>query len=196
VLGGSASIAVCQSLRIAVKRELIRLPHRIRKESSTVPDCSNPLPDSSTVSTLPISIPHSTNDATNLLNVEPDEQVSPVEQAVPDEQVLPDSTSNAIPITVKSSPAVVADSQNHDVSTTTTSMGQDQLSTPPRPHHSASPDHKRIRRSPRNFSSIMVPSTEHVTPLKPSSHQNDEVGSEMVTCAVCKICVHKCELCL
>ena len=201
VLGGSASIAVCQSLRVAVKRELIRLPHRIKTENIVVTDCSNPLPDSSTVSTLPVSIPHSTSDATvlptDLTDSKPDEQsiqVAPVKLAVPDEQVLPDSTSHGIPINVESpSPAVVDDSLNQDVSTTTTT-GQDQLATPPRPNISASPDHKRIRRSPRNLSSIMVSSTERVTPLKPESHDSDEVGSEMMTCAVCKICVHKCEL--
>ena len=201
VLSGSASIAVCQSLRVAVKRELIRLPHRIKIENNVITDCRTPLPDSSTVSTLPVSIPHSNSDTVILPTNLPeskldgqDIQVSPIKQVVPDEQVLPDSTSHAIPINIESpSPAVVADSQNHDVSTTT-SMGQDQLATPPRPHISASPDHKRIRRSPRNLSSIMVSSTERVTPLKPASHDSDVVGSEMITCAVCKICVHKCEL--
>jgi len=197
VLGGSASIAVCQSLRVAVKRELIRLPHRIKTENMVVTDCSNPLPDSSTVSTLPVSIPHSISDTavlpSNLPDNKPDRegiQVSPVIQLVPDEQVLPDSTSHVIPINIESpSPAVMDDSQNQNVSTTTS---QDQLATPPRPLISSSPDHKRIRRSPRNLSSIMVSSTERVTPV---SYNSDEVGSEMVTCAVCKICVHKCELC-
>ena len=152
MLGGSASIVVCQSLHVAVKRELIRLPHRIKIENNVITDCSNPLPDRSTVSTLPVSIPHSTSDTVVLPANLPeskldgqDIQVSLVKQVVPDEQVLPDSTSHAILINIESpSPAVVADSQLHDVSVTI-SMGQYQLSTPPRPHISASPDHKQIR---------------------------------------------------
>ena len=76
-----------------------------------------------------------------------------------------------------------------DISTTTDGT-QDLLATPPRTHPSASPDHRRMRRSPRNLSLL---STQHTVSLKPEPYDSEESGSEMVTCIVCKICVHKCE---
>ena len=207
VLSDSSSV-VCQSLRIAVKRELIHLPLRkdgtnVKISKSVITDQKNynPLPDSSTtspVSSLPVSIPHSTSlDTGNpLITVETDYQV------VSDEQVLPDTTS-AIPLCIP--PTISTDIPSPDSSTvidnskvsigcfgdvSTTSATQDLLATPPRTHPSASPDHKRIRRSPRNLS---IQSTQHVISLKPGSHDTDESGSEMITCALCKICVHKCK---
>ena len=161
----------------------------------------NPLPDSSSsspVGSLPVSIPHSTSSASDTQIT-----VDETDQGVSDKQVLPDSTSTVplcIPCTISTdipspdSSTVInnGEASNEcfdDVSTTTTT--QDLLATPPRTHPSASYDHKRIRRSPRNLS---IQPTQHVISLKPGSHDPDESGSEMITCALCKICVHKCKL--
>lgn len=207
VLADSSSV-VCQSLRIAVKRELIHLPLRkdgikikISKNVITDQKNCNPLPDSSTtspVSSLPVSIPHSTSLDTG----NPSIMVETDHQGVSDKQMLPDSTST-IPLCIP--PTISTDIPSPDSSTvvdngkvsigcfddvSTTSTTQDLLATPPRAHPSASPDHKRIRRSPRNLS--MQP-TQHMISLKPGSHDADESGSEMITCALCKICVHKCK---
>ena len=207
VLADSSSV-VCQSLRIAVKRELIHLPLRkdgtkIKISKSVITDQKNcnPLPDSSSsspVSSLPVSIPHSTSSDNDdpLITVETDQQ------GVSDKQVLPDSTSTiplCIPPTISTdipSPdtTVIDDSKGSNGSfddVSTTIIAQDLLATPPRAHPSASPDHKRIRRSPRNLS---LQPTQHVISLKLGSHDLDELGSEMITCTLCKICVHKCKL--
>lgn len=119
---------------------------------------------------------------------------------VTDKQVLPDSTS-AIPLCISPSistetvspPSPDIDDLKVSTTTTTTDITQDLLATPPRTHPSASPDHKCIRRSPRNLSLL---STQHVMSLKPESCDPDESGSEMITCALCKICVHKCKCCV
>ena len=205
-----SSSVVCQSLRIAVKRELIHLP--LRKEDtkidikSVITDkerCSS-FSDSSSdspVSSLPVSIPHSTSSADVTPIVKVDE---PDQQDILDEQVLPDSTST-IPLCIPPamSPSTSAPSPDTTVITddckspigcfgdvSTTTANQDLLATPPRVHLSSSPDHKRIRRSPRNLS---IHPTQHVISLKPGSRDPDELGSEILTCALCKICVHKCK---
>ena len=207
VLADSSTV-VCQSLRIAVKRELIRLP--LRKDGTKINSKNikteskdyNPLPDSSSgspVDSLPVSIPH----LTSSVNGNPLITVDEMDQQVTlDKRVLPDSTTT-IPLCLPS-----AVSTNSDVSatidsvktygcfgdvSTTTGTTLDLLATPPRTHPSASPDHKRIRRSPRNLSLV---TTQHVVTLNPGSHDPDEAGSEMITCALCKICVHKCECCV
>ena len=208
VLADSSTV-VCQSLRIAVKRELIRLP--LRKDSTklngkmikTESKDHNPLPDSSSdspVDSLPVSIPHSTSSVNGNPLITVDEIDQPFAS---DNSVLPDSTSTiplCLPSTVSTSTdaKAVTDSVNTsngcfgDVSTTT-STAPELLATPPRAHPSASPDHKRIRRSPRNLSLV---SMQHVVSLKPGSHDPDEAGSELITCTLCKICVHKCKYCV
>jgi len=204
------SSVVCQSLRVAVKRELIHLPvrkDRTKGNNNIISEqkSSTPSPDSSSnsqVASLPISIPHSTSsDDGNLLAT-----VDIISQhIVSDKQVLPDSTSTiplCIPPTISSvsppspdaSTMVDHVSTSGDVSTTTTTdIAHDLLATPPRMHPSASPDHKRIRRSPRNLS---LHSAQQVMSLKPESCDPEESGSEMITCALCKICVHKCKYCV
>ena len=204
VLADSSTV-VCQSLRIAVKRELIRLP--LRKDSTNINNKiikteskdHNPLPDSSSgspVDSLPVSIPHSTSSVSGNPLITVDEPVAS------DNRVLPDSTST-IPLCLPSAisscsdATALTDTVNTtrcfgDVSTTT-STAPELLATPPRTHPSASPDHKRIRRSPRNLSIV---STQHMVSLKPGSHDPDEAGSELITCTLCKICVHKCKCCV
>jgi len=197
VLADSSSV-VCQSLRIAVKRELIHLP--LRKEDTKInvknvitdeKRCSSSSDSSSDspISSLPVSIPHSTSsDVTPMVKVD-----EPDQQDIPDEQVLPDSTSTiplCIPLAM--SPSTSAPSPDTTVITddckspigcfgdvSTTTANQDLLATPPRAHLSLSPDHKRIRRSPRNLS---IHPTQHVISLKPGSCDPDELGSEILMC--------------
>ena len=209
VLADSSTV-VCQSLRIAVKRELIHLP--LRKDSTKINSKSikteskdhNPLPDSSSdspVDSLTVSIPHSTSS----VNGNPLITIDQIDQQVTsnNKRVSPDSTT-VIPLCLPSALSTNSDTSAiidsvktsngcfGDVSTTTGTT-QDLLATPPRIHSSVSPDHKRIRRSPRNLTLV---TTQHVISLKPESHDIDEAGSEMITCALCKICVHKCECCV